>query len=82
MFKVEITENSTEMQGTTSEILTGLVCYIQALKKNEIPESLIKKSIEIGLKNKKELKDLKKEQIKREEDINKKIKELLNEIFN
>lgn len=82
MFKAIITEDSTEIQGTTSEILTGLCCYIQALKRQEIPESLIKRTIEIGLKNEKELKDLKEEQIKREEEINKKVKELLKKIFN
>ena len=55
MFKAIITEDTTEIQGTTSEILTGLICYIQALRKNSTPEILIKKSIEIGFKDKKEL---------------------------
>ena len=57
MFKAIITEDTTEIQGTTSEILTGLICYIQALRKNSTPEILIKKSIEIGFKDKKELED-------------------------
>lgn len=48
MFRVEITEGQTVMNGTTQEILAGLCCYIDALKEVGIPKKLIRKSIELS----------------------------------
>lgn len=54
MFKVVITEESTTMQGTLSERLTGLCCYIEALKEIGVSENLIRNSINIVLEDEKE----------------------------
>lgn len=51
MFKVIIDENKTVMQGTTLEILAGLACYVEALKNNNVPNELIRKVVELGLKD-------------------------------
>lgn len=81
MFKAVITEETTELQGTTSEILTGLACYIDALKKNKIPEFLIKKAIEIGLKNKSEIKEEKKQIEEKPKELEQEINEILKKIL-
>ena len=49
--KAEITENYTKIEGRTDEILTGLAMYVRALRKNDIPEKLIKGTIDIALKD-------------------------------
>lgn len=54
MFKVVITEERTEMQGTLSERLAGLCCYIEALNKTGVPEKLIRSSINVALEDEKE----------------------------
>jgi len=51
MFKVEITEEYTKIQGTVCEKLTGLACYIQALRKSGMPDIFIKSTIEIGFED-------------------------------
>lgn len=54
MFKAEITEEYTKIQGTGSENLTGLACYIQALRKSGMPDTFIKSAIEAGFEDIKE----------------------------
>lgn len=54
-FKAVITEEYTKFQGTTQEILTGLVWYANALKHKGIPDDTIKKIVEIGLMEDEEL---------------------------
>ena len=51
MFKVEMTKEHTKIQGTKREMLIGLMCYIDALKENNIPLELIKEAIEVKLKD-------------------------------
>lgn len=48
-FKIEITKNYIEVNGTTSEILAGLAMLISRLKENNIPEKLIRKTVDLGL---------------------------------
>ena len=50
-FKAEITENYTKIEGKTDEILTGLAMYVRALRKSNIPEKLIKGTIDIALED-------------------------------
>lgn len=57
MFRAIITKKKTEIQGTTSEVVTGLVCYIDALKSNGVPEFLIREAIKIGLENNESIKE-------------------------
>lgn len=57
MFRAIITEKETEIQGTTSEIITGLACYVSILKNNRVPEFLIKEAIKIGLGNNESIKE-------------------------
>lgn len=54
MFKVKITEEYTEMEGKTSELLAGLGCYVEALKRHGIPKILIEKAVKFGLEDSKE----------------------------
>lgn len=51
MFKAEITEEYTKIQGTGSEKLAGLSCYIEALRKAGMPDVFIKKAIKIGFED-------------------------------
>lgn len=73
MFKVIIDENETMIQGNITEMLAGLACYIEALKKGNIPENLIRKTVELGLKDEEEL--------EKAEQKNKEIEEILRKIF-
>ena len=50
-FKAEIPENYTKIEGKTDEILTGLAMYVRALRKSNIPEKLIKGTIDIALED-------------------------------
>lgn len=45
-FKATITEEYTEMNGNVADKLAGLACYIEALLKSEVPETLIKKVVD------------------------------------
>lgn len=54
MFKAVITEQYTAIQGDTTDVLAGLACYIEALKKKGIPKRLIKKVVNMGLEDDKE----------------------------
>ena len=47
-FKAVITEEGTDVQGTITECLTGLLFYIKKKEKSGIPENIIKQVI--GLK--------------------------------
>lgn len=58
MFKVEMTKEHTKIQGTKREMLIGLMCYIDALKENNIPLELIKEAIEVKLKDIKKVKTI------------------------
>jgi len=49
--RVEITKKHTKMEGSAHDLLVGLSCYIDALKRNDIPEPLIKNAIAFGLDN-------------------------------
>lgn len=54
-FRATITEEYTTMNGTITDKLAGLACYIEALLKNEVSETLIKKIVDITFEeNKKE----------------------------
>lgn len=54
-FRATITEEYTEMNGNVADKLAGLACYIEALLENEVPETLIKRVIDMTFeKNKKE----------------------------
>lgn len=50
-FKAEITENYTKIEGKTDEVLAGLAMYVRALRKNNIPETLIKGTMDIALED-------------------------------
>lgn len=54
MFKVTITEDSTEMKGTRIDLLAGLLCYVDALIENKIPKDVIGKVLEKHLKAEKD----------------------------
>lgn len=47
-FKAVITEDSTKITGKIPEILTGLVMYIRALSKNDIPETMIREVVDLA----------------------------------
>ena len=53
-FRATITEEYTEMNGDVVDKLAGLACYIETLIKNDIPEILIKKAIDIAFEENKE----------------------------
>ncbi len=53
-FKAVITEEYTEITGKTDEILTGLVMYVRALRKQNISEKVIREVIDLALKNREE----------------------------
>lgn len=50
-FKVEVTEKCTIVQGTLSEILAGLCCYIEELIKIGITKEIIEKVIDTALQD-------------------------------
>ena len=51
-FKAVITEGYTEIQGTTEEILAGLICYIKGLQKTRISNKTIKETVNLALNDK------------------------------
>lgn len=54
-FRATITEAYIEMNGDVVDKLAGLACYIETLIRNDVPEILIKKAIDIAFEeNKKE----------------------------
>lgn len=55
-FKALITEDSIDIEGTSAEVLTGLVMYIKTLIDSDISEKTIREVIELAFKNKKEKK--------------------------
>lgn len=73
-FKVIITEQYTEMNGTTSEKLAGLACYITALKSQGIPRYMIDEAIRCGFMNDEELE-------RNDKELDKKIENLIKKIF-
>ena len=55
-FKALITEDSIDIEGTSAEVLTGLVMYIKTLIDSDISEKTIREVIELAFKDKKEKK--------------------------
>lgn len=55
-FKATITEEYAEMNGNVADKLAGLVCYIETLLKNDVPEILIKKVVDIAFEENKKKK--------------------------
>lgn len=45
------TLNYTKIEGKTDEVLAGLAMYVRALRKNNIPETLIKGTMDIALED-------------------------------
>jgi len=81
MFKVEITEETTEICGSIDKVLIGLACYVRALKENNVPKKLILKAVDLGFKDKKEVTKEAEEIDKRNKEIDKKIENILKKIF-
>ena len=52
-FKAILTEETTEIKGSTTEILTGLVMYIKTLLDADIKETTIRKVVDLALEDKK-----------------------------
>lgn len=55
-FKALITEDSIDIEGTSTEVLIGLVMYIKTLIASDISEKTIREVIELAFKDKKEKK--------------------------
>lgn len=55
-FKALITEDSIDIEGTSTEVLIGLVMYIKTLIDSDISEKTIREVIELAFKDKKEKK--------------------------
>lgn len=55
-FKALITEDSIDIEGTSAEVLAGLVMYIKTLIDSDISEKTIREVIELAFKDKKEKK--------------------------
>lgn len=55
-FKALITKDSIDIEGTSAEVLTGLVMYIKTLIDSDISEKTIREAIELAFKDKKEKK--------------------------
>ena len=53
-FKALITKDSIDIEGTSAEVLTGLVMYIKTLIDSDISEKTIREAIELAFKDKKE----------------------------
>lgn len=77
MFKVIIDENETMIQGNKTEMLAGLACYVEAFKKGNFSENLIRKTVELGLKDEEELE----KEFEKDEQKNNEIEEILRKIF-
>lgn len=73
--KINVTEKSLEMEGRAPEILSGVSMIIRALKK-DLPEEMIRHSIELGFKSDKEI------QKQVDELLEKKAEKLLNLLKN
>lgn len=73
-FEVHIVHNEkesyTKASGTTSSLLTALSVFVEALKRNDIDEEVIKYAVEQGLRDREELNS----------EMKKKIDELMKEI--
>lgn len=80
-FKAVITEKYTKMNGTVSNKLAGLSCYIRALRKAEISDYLIKRAIEIAYMSEEEIENSRKRNKAREKELDKKLEELMKKIF-
>lgn len=52
--KIEITEKHSKMEGTIPELLTGLSMLVKQLKE-DVPEGMIRKAINLGFKSDEEL---------------------------
>lgn len=52
-FKAILTEETTEIKGSTTEILTVLVMYIKTLLDADIKETTIRKVVDLALEDKK-----------------------------
>lgn len=48
-FKAILTEETTEIKGSTTEILTGLVMYIETLLNADIKKTIIRKVVDLAL---------------------------------
>lgn len=55
-FKALITEDSIDIEGTSAEVLAGLLMYIKTLIDSDISEKTIREVIELAFKDKKEKK--------------------------
>ena len=73
-FKVIITKDYIKMNGTKSEMLAGLGCYIATLKSQGIPRFMIDEAIRYGAMSDEELD-------KAEKELNKKIDNFMKKIF-
>lgn len=77
MFKAVITEETTIMNGTKKEKLTGFLCYIDALLDVGITEKTITELVDFKLKTEKEnVKEIDLTHLSKKEK-----KEILNSIF-